>query len=206
MKSLFSCLLLCAACGSASAGVIYNWHQLSASPTIDLSSGRIEITDAAWLSGHVNVDYTHGIPLDSPVIDLTFMTGHSCLSGDGLCPPISVFAGEHPDFAGYVVADLTAVLTFGDVMTGGIYAMDFQTQLQMGSGESPLWTIGQFRSEDGCFFGENDEQSCSGATGEWVLDPDSLPVVSIPEPGVAGLFGLGLLGLAVSLRRHRKRS
>ena len=81
MRSIIAaaCALLC---GTASAGVVYNWQTLDNGGATSTIAGRIEIDNSAWLTG--SIDYTfnpydwwqYGDPAvgdpNAPVIELTF--------------------------------------------------------------------------------------------------------------------------------------
>lgn len=197
MKTLLCGFLLIAAGigGRASAGVIFNWHQLSASPTVSSSSGWLEITDAAWHDGHIGVDLhcsmdsaCYSDPSVSPVLGFTLWVDEFDYAPVLITPDLESFA--------HMTADMD--ISNQGKLTGWISAITFQSQVDMAGGA--VWSIGRWRSDAGCWFGENGEQSCAGATGEWVLDPASLQV---PGPDPLPLFVLGLIGVWWVARRRK---
>ncbi len=176
---------------TACAGVIYNWHQLSSSSTISSSSGQIEITDAAYQSGHLNFGYSYAwdgftFP-NSPLIYFTF--------GNNTSSPVRL---SRDRFVGNAFMDL--LFAEGGLITGKLSANDTQTDVYMSAAHG-VWNIDVMNSDDpetGC-----QSSPCYGGTGDWVLDPSS---VAVAEPGTPALFGLGLLGIAAALRKRRARS
>ncbi|HET8552495.1 MAG TPA: PEP-CTERM sorting domain-containing protein [Gammaproteobacteria bacterium] len=182
---------------SASAGVIYHWQQLTTSPTISSSSGILEISDQAWLSGHIELTQTCAYFLggcspslaDSPI--LTFEFGIN-----GMTP---VHGTPAPDDFSKLNADLD--ITSGGLLSGNLYGEDFTGRVDIG-GTPGQWEVGTWVTDEGCWM-DIEHPFCSGATGRWVLDRSTIPAVPVPEPASLPLL---FLGLAIVLWVGHRRS
>jgi hypothetical protein len=212
-QTLLIAVVLAVPCLTAHAGVVYNWHQLSPSDGIKSSYGKLEVTDAAWRNGSLDVDYESatvyppsGIPIipDSKILNFKFDINAPV--GDREHPvevsPRTFFPYHHLDAS--LEFNGTNSWIKGDIKDGDIYAYDGYDEVYLGSSASSGWTIEDFGSDS-----DPDRDSicghypCSGATGEWVIDPSTIPQ-SVPAPGALGLFGFGVLGLAVIKRRYAR--
>jgi hypothetical protein len=216
-KKLFSfvSLFIAAICLSvpAYAGVIYNWHQELSSSGISMSYGTLEVTDAAWRSGFLDVDYEHAtyyppgdsyasptIP-SSKILNFEFSINNPAPGRYQGIPPVEI---QPRDFFAYGYIDAFLKFNGANPLIGGVIdADDGQSEAHLRSGASSLWTIGNFGSDydtAGTLCGSD---PCSGAIGRWIIDPSTIPE-SVPAPGMLGLFGLGLFGI-VALAGYRRR-
>lgn len=196
--------LLCAT--STQADVVYNWRHESGFVN-DLHgprviTGRLEIDESAWFAGVVNYrhpGYWFGMPpSDQPGPVRTFELS--------LLP-----TGVRDGLPTYRIADVTINLTFapnGD-LSGNIVANDTFAHVYM-SGEGRNWSIADHNRDSwaGCGTGSITSpvmQSCTGATGRWVLDQATRPggrPGSVPLPGTLPLMALAAFGVASALRRN----
>lgn len=188
------------ASGGSAAGVIYHWEQLTSSSTIDSSSGTLEIADAAWLSGHIDLDqncaYFEGgcsPSLDnSPILTFEFaINGLSAIDAS-------------PNPAGFSI--LTALLDVDSngQLSGSLYGRDF-TGFASLFGTPGDWSVAKWSSDEDCWLGVPNPEVCSGATGHWVLDPSTVPTVSVPEPNPLPFLALGALVILTAGYRLRRR-
>lgn len=198
-KSIWTGLFIAAAgclSATASAGVIYHWQQLATSPTISSSSGTLEISNEAWLSGHIDLtqicaSFGGGcLPsvADSPILAFDFAV-------NGLTP---VYGTPAPDDFSKLNANLD--ITSGGLLSGSLYGEDYTGSVQVG-GTPGDWEVGTWVTDEGCWQ-DMVYPYCSGATGRWVLDPSTIPAVAVPEPSPLPLF---FLGAAIVLWAGRRR-
>jgi hypothetical protein len=172
----------------ASASVTYTWYPINRKvPYIHGTchfvfdcTDRLEVTDAAFSSGSMSYSFYHTYPGSfdpgAPVVEL-----------DSIGHPLRP-SGDESDWFWYFDTDVR----FGDYLTGDLYINDGENSYSMStSGDSKLWTIFDFRSDNpewGCSGWW--ESPCSGAIGYWALDslppPEKLPV---PEPNPFATFG-----------------
>lgn len=196
MKIIMGAILAVGCLNNAAiAGVIYNWQQTTASSTITSSAGFIEISDAAWQSGHIDFNLTcaetTGVcspdQASAPITDFVFWVD------DFDYAPVNVF----PDYPSSMQASLD--ISNGE-LSGWLTALTFQSQVSMGGSND--WTIDNWQSDAGCFQGVGGP--CGGATGIWVLDPGTVPTaVAVPEPGGVALFGFGLSLAGLAWRKRK---
>jgi hypothetical protein len=191
-----------ALCGTASANVLYKWHDLHSGPDA-LPYGvslEIELTDSAVASGAVDYAFTctdaMGCAADaaSPVARFLF---------SGVTPPISYAPRTQPLT---YLAMLTLSLTFtpDGLLAGSISANNAESDFAASSGLDHVFRIDSVHSDfghgGGCdLWGDQ----CNGATGlmRAVALVDPAPV---PEPGVLALAGAALLAALAGSRRTRK--
>lgn len=219
MKALALTVALMTA-GSAQAGVVYNWQTVDTLGNTTTLNGRIEITDNAWRSGHIDHEYTATCPpncydldpsrgLDlsdpsSPVISFAFAVDGlehesfdiNYLRGTGFW----AYSGNHFDG-----------ITVGRTIDGSINAGTGEKGVGMESLDG-IWTITTF-SSDRVYAPCRDASTsdvdpdalsrCSGMTGRWMLDASTVPNLAqlptpsqVPLPGTLALLGIGLLAIA----------
>lgn len=210
-KWIFAALIATAGfmADSTSAGVIYNWQQLSPSSSITSSTGILEISDAAWLGGHIDLDqvcsesYLHPCSpsvADSPILQFKF--GVDELRPINASPDTDVYYR-------HLIANLD--IAANGALDGGLYGEDFTGFAELGSGRTGLWTIFQWASDEDCWDGQGEypevRDFCGDATGTWVLDASTLPATSVPGPSPLPLFAAGVLALLwIGQRVRRSRS
>lgn len=211
----------CAAvlCSSAAqADVVYNWHQAGSGPLVASSSGRLVVTDAAYLAG--SVSYTILNNIGPQAVGGAGATVFDCLppsSGvacrDPAAPIISFSLGAVSavtDIPGGVgisprnflntLAAGSFVLTLGDLLSGRIDVGAFgQTDEVHLFGTGASWTA-RYATDNHGLPGCDTGQGCT-FFGAWLLDATTVPGF-VPEPGVLPLLALGALGVAASLRRR----
>ncbi|HET7612192.1 MAG TPA: hypothetical protein VFK29_10460 [Rhodanobacteraceae bacterium] len=197
-------LLLASVSLDASASVTYTWYPINEkAPYIpaDGSCGfvfdctdRLEVTDEAFSSGSMSYSFDHTYPgaLDpgAPLIELDSI-GHALRPSD-----------DESDWVWYLDTDVR----FGDYLTGDLNINDGENSYSMStSGDSKLWTISGFLSDDwawGCY-----DHPCSGALGYW-SSIGEVPPRPVPEPDPFAAFGFlafGLLGADAARRWRRAR-
>jgi hypothetical protein len=179
--------------GQAYAGPIFNWVPMSNSRSITSASGTIELTDAAAQGSGLNYN-THGLITtdpSSPIVDFRMTVNGKALT---------IVPGDvYPD--GF---SMNVALQFngGASPAGSIDANNQESDIAFG-GDSSLWTISRFGSDDpsaGCF----EQPGCAGATGRWEFAGTSSGV-SVPEPPMGLLFAVGVGALGFVRRRMRRR-
>ncbi len=195
----------------ASANVIYKWETLSTSDTIHSATGLIEITDDAWNAGQGS--YT--APPHCYLSDTCTSDGY----GDPLSPIVRFYFAVNTTTPTWSDIDLNLVQGSGleypldewfnasFTITGSMMNLSVLANTNITSMRMVDNAITDF-SSDSYDFGADCALAgvCSGATGQWVQVqvPASVPV-QVPEPAIAGLFGIGLLGFATARRRKRKQ-
>lgn len=196
MRQLIAACVLGVLAGSASAGVVYEWRTLETSPTIGSAVGRIEISSEARAAGGASYsappncwinepDCDYG-DRTSPVLKFSFRVNapdpteadinFDLFNGSGAVIPLS----------DWFAADFTIS---GRILTLNAYADTGATTLFMENNQVAWF------SSDFAYFGPDCEYDCSGASGEWV---------QVPEPGTAGLLGIGLLSALLAGTRRKK--
>lgn len=189
-------------CATAQADVVYNWQTLSPfpqDPQLPLS-GRLVIDDSAWVAG-------------------SFKQGQNFLSGGLRVDPDSALIrfeftpGPRINFR----APFQQIYSFdGSIgvgpslfLTGSIRANDTFADIAMSGG--PIWTITSLGQDlaGPCFDrvtggGLRCDGDRSGATGAWVLDLSSAPVLGrISLPGTVPLLALTWVAAVAGLRKRK---
>jgi hypothetical protein len=189
--------------GQAYAEPIFNWVPISNSGSIASASGTIELTDAAAQGSGLNYNTRGFIGSDpnSPIVDFSMTVNGKTLE---IMP--STGEGSLGEFSMNVALQFNG----GASPAGSIGANNQESDIAFG-GDSSLWTIGRFGSDDpsaGCF----EQPGCSGATGRWEFArmsdaPGAGPPssVSVPEPPMGLLFAVGLGAVGFVRRRMRRR-
>lgn len=193
---------------NAEANVIYQWHSTSPGPYVTATGGELVITNAAYSSGSIDFDVNGpdtspgiiygGFPdyriTNSPIISasLTFN-----LTGGGWVPGVSAQPGSL-SFS-YYNFPFASTLTFNDdgTLTGDLSLYDESDEVSS-EGTHYSWSVFNYGSD---YFAAEQcgPPTCSGGSGYWKLSS-----VSVPEPQVWSLFGLGVLGLFTLLGLRRK--
>lgn len=187
---------------AAQATVVYNWHSTSPGPYVTATGGELMITDAAYRSGsidfYVNYPYTspgviydhNGRITNSPVVSasLTF----SLTDGGGWAPGVFAQPGSQY-FASMGFPFLSTLTFYGDGLWGDLFLYDESDEVNISDSQVYNYGSDYFTSE---LCGP---PTCDGGSGYWQLSS-----VTVPEPPVWPLFGLGILGL-LSLLRLRRR-
>lgn len=188
MRKIVLALLCVLAAARAEASVIYNWSQIGGS---GVTTGQIEMTDAAFASGRVqwsvvNPSFDPYEPAVGPITRFDFNAN-------------DIRLGSSDDFIGYFDFDLTIV---GNKLVGSIFANNTFSQIRLESlfpTEPTSWLTSDAATDQP---GVCQDGSCGGAIGRWLLSGAPADVI---EPASAGVLGLGLLGLVVTRRRKAKR-
>jgi hypothetical protein len=187
--------VLLAGCASSFAGVVYRWVDVYTNPVTGPVSGEIVVDARYWsTAGSINSSYA---------------------GGNGFVPIPGIesfrFRGANLEFE--VRYDIVAVpspfpwpvyaldIIFGNFITGSrMYVNTGNDDVFLAPISGSLWRIAGFHTDSGgpCYF--NGGTACSGGTGQWVLDPTTVPV---PEPVSALLFGAGFLGLMLRRLQYR---
>lgn len=190
---------------AAQADVVYNWQEVA--PTAELvgSGGQLVISDDAWRAGSVSYTAAPCGPSgnrpgcmgyeDSPVLSLAFGTGVgdpraeliTDLRMSALGGPPNVFELRlRPDG-----------LIDGRIAGGSPTGSELLEMAGLGT-----WTIGLFSTDR--LLAPCSVTSCSGATGQWVLNTATVPpdAGQVPEPGILPLMALASIGLGMALRRR----
>lgn len=198
MRHLIAASVIWALCNSASAGVVYQWKTLETSPTISSAAGRIEITEDAWAAGGASYSAPPNCQLNepdcdysdrgSPVLKFSFRANAPAPTGADIDFDLFNGTGVHIPVSDWFIADFTIA---GRILALTAYADTGATSLYMDNNQ-----VAWFASDFPDFGTECMEQHCEGATGQWV---------QVPEPGTAGLLGIGLVS-ALLMRARRKRA
>jgi hypothetical protein len=211
---------MAASCAAANAGIIYNWVTLTA-PTLhpELQMFGTMVFDDSWWAPGKTFLYTSGGGLYPPTPEglLSFSWGETqagvpgstsfadyqpfiCSAPHECADPLYGVEGKYIAHIGtYDIAVVTGIL-----LTGYASINDTQQNVSMSSW-GPLWTVSTFRTDGPgpgpCFLGD----FCGGGTGLWVLDLNSVPTHTLPEPATLSLMlagGVSLIGVAVARRRR----
>ncbi|QOY95959.1 PEP-CTERM sorting domain-containing protein [Massilia sp. UMI-21] len=178
----------------AHAGVWYKWHATNHVAPFGISL-LLEFDAAAVKAGSFQMQIDE--------IDLEQAYPQSGLLRLMYNPGTEPGAGIHWDFRTGIRAPGPTILNMnvdfgpGNLLTGHIYAHNFDSQFGMttGLGNGPHFTIYEAESDagmNGCGWVTPDAAPCSGATGL---------IRQIPEPGSLPLLALGLTGLLAARRK-----
>lgn len=207
-KMMAAAVVACCA-SAAQATVIYDWTTFNIG-NVPAFTSRIEIDDAAWLSGSVR--YTWGITQEcnrapnvaacradptAPVTRFLF---------DVIGPDATI--DLRPRLGMSIDRDLQRVLVANlqflpnGLLSGSIEGHNDATDIGMsGSG---TWGIRDYGSDFPnmrvCPGSLTYPEGCT-TTGAFVLNPVTIPV---SEPGMLPLLALGAFGVAASMQRRRR--
>ena len=202
---------------SAQANVVYDWvpgmpgTTTKNTGTVETVGGRIVVTDAAYRSGSLSVDYRpetgYGDPSATESLDQLnrrLRNGPFVRGGLDIQPGggASLAPGRN-DFVDLGLS-LTANLIFRDdgYLGGDLFEFDVSDNFRaVGAGTS--WSVNDINSDvflDEC--NGSSDVPCSGGTGYWQLDRSTLPA-SVPAPSVWSLFGIGVVGIFGVFARRR---
>jgi hypothetical protein len=200
----------------AGAGIVFNWVTASVSPTTFAAEGRLELADALWWSGALQIPAVdvpdlglyqgcNGAPYVYP--DGSF--GPGCTAITGIEDFYFNVNGREP-YRGIFFASLKMRADFSlsdtNELAGAIRAesVDANAVMLRSTGNAGLWTV-LFQSDDygpgpnGCYH----QPYCEGATGRWVLDTATIPV---HEPATLALVGAALVGGCIAGSSARRRA
>jgi len=198
----------------AQAGLVYNWVTSALSPTITAVEGRIELSATLWPGGTLAVA---GPEAQQQMLYYGCRGSPYVFTNGSYAPECTALVGvenfhfnvnNRPTDAGIFDSSLKmrALLTVDgqSPLLGSLYAESAEaTNLLVRSAPGTAdWSVQFFQSDqfagggNGCY----SPPYCSGATGRWVLDPNSIPV---PEPGTLALAlaGFALAGSAAGRRK-----
>ena len=192
--------------GTAQANVVYNWQPLRGGDNFDVVGGKLVFSDNAYRAGSAKVSYdtldmeSSGFP-NSPIVQLTLD-----LVSDGGSVGSSIFPRKYDPGSYRLDADVD--LLDGGLLSGDLDVLTFETQYLMSAGNDGLWNIAGVGSD--AFIGGpcGSGELCSGATGEWQLDPSTVPgkVTAVPAPPIWPLFLMAVAGLFVVNARRTRRA
>lgn len=197
-------LLIMLAANTGHAGVIYNWESLGATDDFEVAEGQLIITNSAYREGSFSTDYfvSSGYEPDfryanSPILKASLGIARP---GGPVINPVVVFprreVGVSPR---YELRSGISIIPGG--LAGGIYMYTIAANLYIDADDSGIWTASGYSSDypttEECFDIRND---CSGATGRWVLDEDSIRGIGVPEPGSMLLLALGCVATFTTWR------
>jgi hypothetical protein len=204
-------LLMSAALGAthANAGVVFNWVPGTIDPNFSSVTGRLEVTEAAWLAGHVNnagvgVTASPGGLIELRVEVVGLYSGLMSIHGfDCATAPIQ-YASTCAFFS------LTGSHFLDDGDGTWSYFINFSGSTLNLSALSYNIVNDQVRVSGGTIDLYRDygvtlpglpcqEPGDCRATGTWLLDTTTVPVA---EPATIALVGLALSGLAIARRRR----
>ena len=215
-KVVAGSLLALAGIGCAQATVVYDWVPLTSSENIgsdvgpiniQLDVGQIVITDQAYQSGSLSIDYgpssdaegtigEDGAIVDSPVIS-AFMANNN--------EPYGAFVEPTSDGFAFDGQSITADLSFlsNGRLSGSLDIFDYSDNFDS-SGSGNLWSIFNLNSDyftgAGRCAGE-EPNGCDAGTGYWQLADST---ADVPAPSAWSLFGLSILGVfGLAWRRSR---
>lgn len=196
MRHLIAASVIWAACASASASVVYQWRTVETSPTISSAVGRIEITKEARAAGGGSYSAPPNCQLNEPDCDYSDRTSpvmKFAFRANAVEPTeadidFDLFKGTGAYFpvSDWFIADFSVS---GRTLTLNAYVDTGVTTLFMDN------NMVAFFASDFPYFGTDCEYECSGASGQWV---------QVPEPGTAGLMGIGLVSAWLFGRRRRQ--
>lgn len=196
MRHLTAACFLWAISGMTSAGVVYQWQTLETSPTINSAVGRIEITSDAQAAGGGSYSAPPNCQMydpdcdyrdrTSPVMKFAFRANAIAPTEADINFDLFNGTGAHIPVSDWFIADFTIS---GKILTLTAYVDTGATTLFMDN------NLVAFFASDYPYFGTDCEYECSGASGQWV---------QVPEPGTAGLLGIGLVAAWLfGVRRKR---
>ncbi|WP_123630794.1 hypothetical protein [Salinisphaera orenii] len=190
---------------SAHASVVYNWQPAAGGEYVSTSSGRLVVTDAAFLAGSVQVDFGSGREQSSfatgdlsPILSAAMRFRHESTGAD-------LRADVHPNTHRFAASGLSLVanLFFGDdgFLIGNLNVFDASENFtSFGAGQS--WSIVDFNSD--YFYGYcagRHNRECSAGSGYWVLDESTVPVSTPDMSSLLALAALSMFGLILVRRR-----
>lgn len=206
----------------ASPVFTYDWHQLSASPTISSSYGVLSVFRSAWHGNTLTYRRTvlslcEGVDPNSPIARVLFGV-------NGPASPVRLYDTACP----YRLAVNITRAGIGG-LSGRMYFQTYESNVGLGSISAtdprlgvPIWVIGAFSSDNGATecTSTDPEYICSGAIGYWqlaqinVLAPDMLPafvgfafmmLVMADRRAPIGLIGQAKRGLTGRCRLARRQ-
>lgn len=204
IRSLLAAVSVALVSSAAQADVVYDWQEIQSSPGLEGVTGRLVIADSAWQSGSVLYRATPGCgyPYNFDVYGCLGYQASPVRSFSFSINSTSVPVGIYVNLTQWANAGPSDVfdLTFrrNGQIDGSISAGSTTGTELLRMGGSGIWKIDYFSTNyqrSPCGTGAG----CSGATGQWLLDIQTIPV---PEPGILSLLTLGVLGMAASLRRQ----
>lgn len=195
-------ILILLASGSTQASVIYNWESLAGTEDFTVAEGQLIITDSAYRKGSLS-GYYRMYEANSPdwrYPNSSILKAQLGISGrDGrVINELIAFprrpAGTNPPI---YELDIGIKIT-PNGLGGGLYMTTYESNVLIAADDAGIWTASGYSSDNPptleCFYIGN---NCSGATGRWVLDEDS---ISVPEPGSMLLLGLACIATFTTWR------
>jgi hypothetical protein len=201
---------------AAQASVVYNFvpKKNSGNGIVQVTGGKLVVTDSAYRSGSVNFYYGEGQPdpysgIDSsrlPDSPISPRVSPILLAEIDVSPAGGVFAQpRHLNPYGEVFP-FEASLTFNQygTLSGQMFIYNVEDELSA-TGSRYKWDI--FNVGSDYFGGEKcGPPTCNAGIGYWRVDPSTIPSMvsnTVPTPPIWSLFGLSLLGIfsLIGLRR-----